>query len=102
VVLQDELNSLYGEGVFEVVGLGDSGASAFSYAQWVERIKNREYQGFSKNPEEAEKVFEKPFDFIIVGHLSNDVIAREGDDVKGAGSIPYGEHGGRTHFWRTT
>lgn len=92
VVLQDELNSLHGEGVFEVVGLGDSGASAFSYAQWVERIKNKDYQGLSKNSEESEKVFEKPFDFIIIGHLGNDVIAREGDGVKGAGSIPYGEH----------
>jgi lysophospholipase L1-like esterase len=77
--LEDEIDALTAPGASEVVVLAASGASSFTYAQWIEAVAARDQAGLNLSDEEMASLGE-PFDVIVVTHIANDVIAY-GDDV---------------------
>ena len=69
VQLEDLLNKATAEGTFEVVGIGRSGASGFTYATWLENLAGGDGEWFAND---AAGVTKKPFDLIVIGHVGND------------------------------
>lgn len=91
-LLEAALDERTQEGTFEVVVLAASGASSFSYAQWIEAIHAGGETLASLTPEEA-AIVQQPFDAVVVSFIANDVIAYNGDDVPGgpASYVPVSE-----------
>lgn len=76
VQLEDALDAATAEGAFEVVGIGRSGASGYSYAAWIEAIKAGDFSAFSNDDT---GVLRGGFDAIVIGHVGNDSVPGEAD-----------------------
>lgn len=76
VQLEDALDAATTEGTFEVVGIGRSGASGYSYAAWVEAIAAGDFSLFANDDT---GVLRGDFDAIVIGHVGNDAIPGEAD-----------------------
>jgi hypothetical protein len=91
--LEQALSRRHGQGTVEVVSIGASAVSAFSYTEWLEAIAREDYTWF-KNDETG--VLRGTFDAIVIGHIDNDVLYSPGDTYLGVTdlkAIPWGEQG---------
>jgi len=76
VQLEDALDDATAEGTFEVVGVGRSGVSGYSYAAWVEAIAAGDFAMFANDDS---GVLRGGFDVIVIGHVGNDSITDVAD-----------------------
>jgi hypothetical protein len=89
-VLEDELNGSTKDGTFEVVAIGTSGGSAFTYASWLEAIRDKNFKKFNGIEDEVKQTLTEPFDAVIIGYVGNDMFPSFLDeDIEGAGEIPW-------------
>lgn len=80
------LNERYGEGTFEVVGIGASSTSTFTHERWVKEIAEGNFDSF---PNDKYGVLKKPFDALMFGYVANDAVFNEGDEFMGtSGHVP--------------
>jgi lysophospholipase L1-like esterase len=93
--LEDELNSRTADGAFEVVVLARGGASTYTQAGWLERVRDHDAEGLQISDADMKRL-SADFDVIVLGYVENDAIANRDDDFIPAGQFvenPYGEAG---------
>jgi hypothetical protein len=81
VRLQQILDDSSGPGVFEVIALARPGANMTTYGSWARKLKSGDLTEFSgtTSTDLPPATFAEPFDMVILGYVSNDVIANESD-----------------------